>query len=309
MIHFTLDGAAEWRGGIAQGSAISVRPSESPNDNHGLARTPPTPLLHEDNFIMSKDLPVEGGINRVSLRSVPRAGTIKVTATAEGLAPARIELTSTAVEVKDGLSLDFPEDHQPVNLERGPTPSGPSFVRHRFPVTIASSTAGANAADASKSYDDDETTSWSSAVNDAVTDGLPPRTGSPPPPAGSLETAWVEYSFAEPETVNEVELKLNGFRQRRYPLRITLDGRKVWEGLTPTTLGYCDLKFAVPTKGSKLRVTLTGPPINTSLEVTELNGNAATATSLSLGKQVNPVLSVVEAEIYKSPAPSGRPNR
>jgi beta-galactosidase len=124
-----------------------------------------------------------------------------------------------------------------------------------------------------------------------------------------LETAWVEYNLAEPEAVSEVELKLNGFRQRRYPLRITLDGKNVWEGLTPTTLGYCDLKFAVPTKGSRLRVTLTGPPLDTSLGVIELNGKVDAATEASIGKQGNPVLSVVELEIYKSETTRGRSAR
>lgn len=226
------------------------------------------------------------------------AGKITLTATAEGLAPAKIELTLKAVEVKDGLSLDFPEDRQPVNLERGPTPVGPSFVRRRFPVTIASATAGANAADAAKSYDDNELTSWTNAVSDAVTDGLPPRTGPAPSPTGTLETAWIEYNFARPETVSELELKLNGFRQRRYPLRITLDGKQVWEALTPTTLGYCHLKFGAPAKGSKLRITLTGPPLDTSQHVIELNGSVDGAATVPLGKPGNPVLSVIELEIY-----------
>ena len=308
LVHFKLDGAAEWRGGIAQGSAVAVPTNEGPNDNHGLLQTPPTSLLHEDNYILSKDLPVEGGVNRVSLRSLPTAGTMSIVATAEGLAPAKIELTSTSVEVKDGLSLDFPEDREPVNLERGPTPLGPSFVQHRFSVTIASSTAGANTADAAKSYDDDEATSWSNAINDAVTDGLPPRREPAPSPTGSLETAWIEYNFAEPETVGEVELKLNGFRQRRYPLRITLDEKKVWEGLTPTTLGFCTLKFAAPARGSKLRITLTGHPVDASMQATELNGKVAAAISTPLGKPGNSVLSVVEVEIYKSRTAFGKPN-
>lgn len=214
-----------------------------------------------------------------------------------------------SVEAKDGLSLDFPEDREPVNLERGPTPLGPSFVQHRFSVMIASSTAGANSADAAKSYDDDETTSWSNAINDAVTDGLPPRRGPAPSPTGSLETAWIEYNFAEPETVGEVELKLNGFRQRRYPLRITLDENKVWEGLTPTTLGFCTLKLAAPARGSKLRITLTAPPVDASMQVTELNGKLEAAIGTPLGKPGNSVLSVIEVEIYKSGTALGKPNR
>ena len=43
LIHFEVEGPAEWRGGIAQG---------------------------ENNYILSKDLPVECGINRALIRSL-----------------------------------------------------------------------------------------------------------------------------------------------------------------------------------------------------------------------------------------------
>src|SRR5205823_1367029 len=64
LVNFALSGPAEWRGGIAQGP---------------------------DNYILSKSLPVEGGVNRVIVRSLPQAGKISLTATAEGLKPATIE--------------------------------------------------------------------------------------------------------------------------------------------------------------------------------------------------------------------------
>ena len=57
LIKFDLQGPAEWRGGIAVGA---------------------------DNFILSKELPVECGINRVILRSQPHAGKIVLNAVSDG---------------------------------------------------------------------------------------------------------------------------------------------------------------------------------------------------------------------------------
>ena len=51
-------------------------------------------------------LNTEDGINRVAVRSTMAAGTIKVTATRDGLKPASVTWTSKAVEVVDGLSQE-----------------------------------------------------------------------------------------------------------------------------------------------------------------------------------------------------------
>jgi hypothetical protein len=304
-IHFDIKGPAEWRGGIAQGSAHPAPPNVAPNDNHGLSATPPTPLLYEDNYILSRDLPVEAGINRVSLRSLTTPGSITLEARADGLPPAHIQFLSHAVVTHDGLSKDFPANDLPVNLDRGPTPSTPSFTPHRFAIPIASATAGANAANANLSYDDDETTSWSNAAQ-KVTDGLPPKVAAgdaadASQDHASLDTAWIEYAFAHSAQPAEVDLKLNGFRQRRYPIRITLDGVTVYEGLTPTTLGYCNLKLK-PATGSHLRIALTGAPLDTPPEnaVVEITGKVDASGNQPLGKPGSAILSIIEAEIYTS---------
>lgn len=297
-IHFTLTGAAEWRGGIAQGSSTQVPVNTEPVAHPGITTTPAAPLLHEDNYILAHDLPVEEGINRIILRSLPHSGAITLTAEAAGLIPATIHLTSKPVTITDGLSTDFPAAAQPLNLGRGPTPSTPSFTPHRIAIAIASATAGANATDATLSYDDNETTSWSNAPQ-KVTDGLPARPSeiATQSSSASLDTAWIEYTFAQPQQPTDLELKLNGFRLRRYPLRITLDGATVWEGLTPTTLGYCTLPL-MPAHGSHLRITLTAPPIETGAATVEVNGKIDSAGNQPLGKTGAPILSIIEAEIY-----------
>lgn len=297
MIHFTLQGAAEWRGGIAQGSATPAPPGP-----------PATPLLYQDNFILSKYLPLEAGVNRILLRSLPRSGAIRLTAKADGLPSAQLQLASHPIPVRGGLSQDFPSNDQPLNLERGPTPATPSFTVKRVQLPIASATAGANSQDAHLSFDDDETTSWSNADQE-VSDGLPPKHGDDPlqerpKTAAALGQAWIDYDLGQPEPVTGLDLKLNGFRRRRYPLRITLDGQTVWEGLTPTTLGYCTLPIT-PAKGRHLRIALTGAPLDVQEAPAnaEITGKMEQAGNQALGKPGAPVLSILEVDVFKAPTP------
>ena len=95
-----------------------------------------------------------------------------------------------------------------------------------------------NQGDAWKSVDSNELSRW---AND-----------------GERATAWIEYHFDRPVTLSEIELKLAGWRTRAYPLRLTLDGKTVWEGITERNLGYVGLPFA-PARGRVLRIAQTGP--------------------------------------------------
>jgi hypothetical protein len=252
-IHFDLQGQAEWRGGIAQG----------PN-----------------NHILARDLPVEGGVNRVFVRSTTQAGKIVVRASAEGLAPAELSLESTPVVVADGLAAPAPS--LPLRLERGPTPSTPSFKVSRIAVPVASTEAASNAADAAKSYDDDETTAWTST-----------------PGAG----ASITYKLARPAALREVTLKLTGWRNRSYPLRVFVDGQEVYNGSTPKSLGYVTLALkplAGQRKGSTVRIALEGTAEDGGgVNLTEVANQANVDTGekgLSKG-----ALSIVEAEFYELP--------
>jgi hypothetical protein len=165
----------------------------------------------------------------------------------------------------------------PSNLTRGPTPPGPSFHQTRFPIAAASITAGSNAADAAKSQDDDDYTSWSSD--------------------GTLENAWIEYVFSKPETPSQIDLKLVDFRILRYPLRVTLDGATVWEGVTPINFGYCTLQLK-PASGTHLRIALTGLPVRGSDRMRDLAG--AVPTSDRVERPIKSVLSVSEVETYRT---------
>lgn len=300
MIHFTLTGAAEWRGGIAQGTAKPEPVSAAPQGTHGFV----SPFLQYDNYILSRDLPVEGGVNRVSIRSTEKPGRIALTATADGLLPAHLTLFSHPVSQRNGLSTFDPAAALPVHLDRGPTPSTPSFRITRDPIAIISATAGANVEQAFKSYDDNETTVWTNASgrrSDIDTDGLPIRhaAADATPVHASLDTAWIEYTLAHPCIPTELDLKLTSFRVRRYPILVTLDGQTVYRGRTPTSLGYITLPLAAARAGTHLRIQLTAPPVDVgeAHQLVELNGQVDQAEPT--GKAEPPILSIVEIEVYR----------
>lgn len=240
-VSFELAGPAEWRGGIAQGDSTGkVRP-DKPVAQESIPGTTSHPgtARAEDNFVLSRELPVEAGVNRVLLRAGTQPGSVRVIAKAAGLKSA--ELTIPVVMPKaptGGLSLDFPEAYQAGSLVRGPTPSTPSYRVTRTTYVPAQVVAGDNAAEAGKSIDDNELSRWSSA--------------------GKPDTAWIEYRFDQPVTLSEVELKLVGWRTRAYPLRILLDGKTLWEGASDKSLGYIGIPFA-PATGRVLRIVQTGP--------------------------------------------------
>ena len=82
VINFSIDGPAEWRGGIAQGP---------------------------DNYVLSKSLPVENGVNRVIIRASHMAGKIVVRATARDSNPPAFNCFASCANSKRGLSLEMPD--------------------------------------------------------------------------------------------------------------------------------------------------------------------------------------------------------
>ncbi|KAL4873655.1 hypothetical protein BDV12DRAFT_159355 [Aspergillus spectabilis] len=209
-IDFDLSGEATWRGGLAQGP---------------------------DNYILSKTLPVENGVNRVLLRSTTQAGKVTLRAKSAGLKSASVTLSTKRISVKDGLSTFIPgKDLQP-NLSRGPTPAGESYVVSRHAVEVLNVTAGSNQGNSTASIDDNEETTWRSDSDE--------------------DTAWIEYSWDKPVNVSQLVLKLRNFRNDRYPIKVSVDDNLVFEGTTPTSLGYVTLDL-IATVGESLRIASDG---------------------------------------------------
>ncbi|KAH8584966.1 beta-galactosidase [Bisporella sp. PMI_857] len=220
-INFTLTGAAEWRGGIAQGP---------------------------DNYILSKELPVENGINRVILRSTRTSGKVHLLATSYALNSAEISIFTLHFNASDGLSIQFPSAGLSSDLSRGPTPEGDGLIMKRRSLRIQSVKSGSNSSIANLSFDDNETTQWTSS--------------------GDTSTSWITYIVQKPSLINQVVMKLSGFRTKQYSLKIIIDDKIAWEGKTPTSLGYVTLSFD------------------------EIVGQSVTIASTS------GLLSIIEAEIY-----------
>ncbi len=252
LIHFSLAGPAEWRGGMAQGP---------------------------DNCILSKGLPVECGINRVLVRSTTHYGAITVKATAEDLLPATLTFSSRPVIVNSGLSKILPADGLSSHLKRGPAPTTPSFKTTRIPLGIVKATAGIHSDSAFASFDDNELSDW---VND-----------------GQLSTAWIEYELEREAVVTEVNLKLNNFRTKTYPLRITVDGKEVFNDTTQRSLGYFTA-VCKPQRGKKVRIQLIQAAAGSNNQATEIPGNKLDDGVIRDDSNAKGTLSIIEVEIYEA---------
>ena len=254
MIHFSLDGNGEWLGGIA------VRPSQphgsiAPSAADRAARKAKGLLdagdseNPSDNYIRATSLPVECGVNRVLVRSTTTAGAMTLTARADSLPSAAVTLTTEAVDVPR-YAADM---LLPVSLVRGETPAGPSYEDVKTEIATVAAVAGSNSSDAAKSFDDNELTEWQSD--------------------GTRENAWIEYTLAEKAPVDEITLKLTGWRSKRYPLAVYEGGQKVWEGVTEPSLGYVHIKIGKPLNSNKIRIRMLGP----TTDKTELGDTAELA--------------------------------
>ncbi|MBP3356923.1 MAG: family 43 glycosylhydrolase [Rikenellaceae bacterium] len=256
LVSFEVNGPAEWRGGIAQG---------------------------EGNYILSRQLPVECGINRALIRSTLKPGRVRITATAEGIAPASVELTAVACPSKNGLSTYISGEHQPSYLKRGATPAGPSYTVTRTPVEIVAATAGANERQARLSFDDNELSEWK---ND-----------------GHVRTAWICYELEHDAEISQVVAKFTGWRMRSYPIRIYVDEQLVWSGNTERSLGYVTIDIP-PSKGRFVKIELIGVSEESDAfsDIVEVTGNI----ELDLYRDPNAgnqdgQLRIVEIEFYENP--------
>lgn len=249
LVEFDLGGPAEWRGGIAQGP---------------------------DNHILARALPVECGLNRVLIRSLPEAGAIVLEAKSAGLASARLEFASHRVTVTDGWSAEHPADGLRAPLTRGPTPATPSFTPSRVAVPVARVVASDGEAPAA-TVDDNEETLW---------------TGRQP----------VTFELTRPARLHEITARFAGFRARSYPLRIDVDGHEVFRGATPRSLGYVTLPLQ-PVEGRNVTITvLAGSEAREAFAgVSELEdqGNATTGEEFVEGGN----LGIFEVEFYEPAAP------
>lgn len=229
-----------------------------------------------DNYIGASSLPVECGVNRIMVRSTEIEGLINIKASS-------VSLKSDAITVKTiktdlgKLSTNMPNENLPSFTEKGPTPATPSFTRTRLPIAIIGAKTASNQADAFKSYDDNELTQWSYGGNDK---------------------AMIEYELEREANISQVVMKLAGWKSKKYPIRIFVDNKKVFEGSTPTGLGYVTLDV-IPNKGKKVQIELIGNAKDSdAINLVEITGKVDQAGLKEEGKTIQQ-LPIIEVEFYE----------
>ena len=185
--------------------------------------------------------PVECGVNRVLVRSTTNAGEIHFSACAEGLKPAYITVESEKRKEEGEYSAadkSLSTFHFPLSSTKGETPLTPSYTEKAREIPIISVKAGYDAEHASLSFDDNELSEWK---ND-----------------GRLSTAWITYRLAKKTVINDICLKLTGWRLRSYPLEVYAGKKLIWSGETERSLGYVHLKPTQKVKTDEVTIRLKG---------------------------------------------------
>ena len=232
LIHFELWGEGKWIGGIA---ARNNKELQRQDDNRpaGLLDAAATKNI-SDNYVGSYDIPVECGVNRVLVRSTVNPGAINISAYAKGVKPAYITMNSE----KKMVESELPQLTLKGRLERGETPATPSYTENSKGVNIVSVKAGYDTEHASCSFDDNELSEWK---ND-----------------GHLSTAWITYRLEKKTVVEDICMKLTGWRLRSYPLEVYAGKTLIWSGETKRSLGYIHLKPVKLVKANEITIRLKG---------------------------------------------------
>ena len=233
-----------------------------------------------DNYILARSLPVEAGINRVLLRTqYGKSGRVTLKATSNGLQSDSVIWTVQPIKTMDNYFVKESAENLPSFLERGPSPEKPTLVQLKKSLKIRTATAGANQAKVAQSYDDNELSDW---VND-----------------GQLGTAWITYTLQEKSDIDEIDLKLNNFRSRSYPLQVFVDDKLVFDGNTDITLGYCTLSFP-RTKGERITIKLKNAPFTAKENnQVEMGGKKLDDGVARNDANAKGTLSIIEADIHQ----------
>ena len=232
LIHFELWGEGKWIGGIGtRNNKQMQRPDE--NRPAGLLDAAATKNV-SDNYVGAMNLPVECGVNRVLVRSTVNPGKINISAYADGVKPAYITVKSEEVNSEEYL----PQLSLKGRLDRGETPLSPSYTEKAQEVKIISAKAGCNFENAKNSFDDNELSEWK---ND-----------------GRLNTGWITYRLAKKAVIDDICIKLTGWRLRSYPLEIYAGKKLIWSGETERSLGYIHLKPNKAVKTNEITIRLKG---------------------------------------------------
>ncbi len=293
MVHFGMWGEGTWIGGIACRDNQALMRSDD-NRPEGLLDAADKKNV-SDNYVGQMSLPVECGVNRILVRSTTNAGDIHLSADAEGLDPAYIVVNTSAVDATDdGLEKNTPSLTLPCRLDRGETPLSPSYTELAVSVPIISATAGYDADHALRSYDDNELSEWK---ND-----------------GRLSTAWITYRLKKKAVIDDISLKLTGWRLRSYPLEIYAGKQLIWSGETDRSLGYIHLTPTKRVKSDEITIRLRGAGKDKDafggiVEVAEPAAGELDLFKAKNGGETKSELRIVEIDLLEKKNPSSMVDR
>lgn len=235
----------------------------------------------KNNHILDTNLPVECGINRAFIRSTTTAGKIILTARAKGLPTETLTLQTIPVKVDNGLSSYLPQATLKGRVDKGETPFTSSYRDTKKGIRIVAAKAGSDNGKADCSFDDNELSEWK---ND-----------------GKLSMAWITYTLEKEAEIDDICLKLQGWRNRSYPLEVFAGNQLIWSGKTDKSLGYVHLAIENPTQSNTITIRLKGNTSDNDAfgEITEVKAKAANEMELEKSESKN-TLRIVEVEFLES---------
>ena len=279
MVNFELSGEATWIGGIATRNNQQLQRPDDAN-REGLLDAAATKNI-SDNYVGAMSLPIECGVNRVLVRTTMKAGAIRLKASADGIKPATIKVRSEKMKEKGNSQLSIINS----SFTRGETPLSPSYTEQAYSIEILSATSGYDSEHTARSFDDNELSEWK---ND-----------------GRLSTAWITYKLAKKAIIDDICLKLTGWRLRSYPLDIYAGNELIWSGETERSLGYVHLKPSKRVATDEITIRLRGAGKDEDafggiVEVAEPAAGELDLFKAEGGADTNSELRIVEIEFLKN---------
>lgn len=158
-------------------------------------------------------------------------------------------------------------------------------IRNKRGIAIVSSKAGYDSEHASRSFDDNELSEWKNN--------------------GRLSTAWITYELAEKTVVDDICLKLTGWRLRSYPLNIYAGDELIWSGETSRSLGYVHITPDKRVETDEITIRLRGAGKDEDafggiVEVAEPAAGELDLFKAEGGADTNNELRIVEIEFLKN---------
>ena len=117
-----------------------------------------------------------------------------------------------------------------------------------------------------------------------------------------MANGWIAYTLEREASINEVVMKLTGWRMRSYPISIYVDRELVYSGNTQRSLGY----ITIPVKevrGREITVKLTGAGSESDAfgQIVEVENQELDLFRVPNAENTRGELRIVEIEFYERP--------